>query len=160
MNHRQSPALARNKKTNTLQQPMFIRGRCHLCHGCQHTGRSSRRHPPGPTWRHHHSRHFHYPPLSNQHPLWLRQRPARDQQKRATYSRAEPNGFPFVPFSVESYGRIGQPAIKLLHALGDEVAGPGGVTRASFVAGALRESSGGSYRGHFFMFRACLGMFA
>jgi hypothetical protein len=26
MNHRKSPALARNKKTNTLQQPMFIRG--------------------------------------------------------------------------------------------------------------------------------------
>jgi hypothetical protein len=29
---------------------------------------------------------------------------------------------------VESYGRIGQPAMKLLHALGDEAAGPGGVT--------------------------------
>jgi hypothetical protein len=31
----------------------------------------------------------------------------REQQKRATDSRAEPNGFPFVPFSVESYGRMG-----------------------------------------------------
>jgi hypothetical protein len=67
----------------------------------------------------------------------------REQQKRATYSRVEPNGFPFVPFSVESYGRIGQPAMKLLHALGDEAAGPGGVTRASFVAGGLREISVG-----------------
>jgi hypothetical protein len=65
-----------------------------------------------------------------------------------------------VPFSVESYGRIGQPAMKLLHALGDEAAGPGGVTRASFVAGALREISVGPYRGNFFMFRACLGMFS
>jgi hypothetical protein len=43
---------------------------------------------------------------------------------------------PFVPFSIESYGRIGQPAMKVLHALGDEAAGPGGVTRASNVAGA------------------------
>jgi hypothetical protein len=77
----------------------------------------------------------------------------REQQKRATYSRVEPNGFPFVPFSVESYGRIGQPAMKLLHALGDEAAGPGGVTRASFVAGALRETSVGLCRGSFFMYR-------
>jgi hypothetical protein len=43
----------------------------------------------------------------------------RDQQKRAMYSRVEPNGYPFVPFSVESYGRAGHPAMKLLHALGD-----------------------------------------
>jgi hypothetical protein len=38
----------------------------------------------------------------------------------------EPNGYPFVPFSVESYGRLGQPAMKLLHSLGDEAAGPVG----------------------------------
>jgi hypothetical protein len=84
----------------------------------------------------------------------------REQQKRATYSRVEPNGYPFVPFSVESYGRIGQPAMKLLHALGDEAAGPVGVTRASFVAGALREISIGLCRGNFFMYRVRLGMFA
>jgi hypothetical protein len=84
----------------------------------------------------------------------------RDQQKRATYSRVEPNGYPFVPFSVESYGRIGQPAMKLLHALGDEAAGPGGVTRAPFVAGAMREIGIGLCRGNFFVYRACLGMFA
>jgi hypothetical protein len=65
-----------------------------------------------------------------------------------------------VPFSVESYGRIGQPAMKLLHALGDEAAGPGWVTRVSFVAGALREISVGLCRGNFFMYRACLGMIA
>jgi hypothetical protein len=72
----------------------------------------------------------------------------------------EPNVFPFVPFSVESYGRIGQPAMKLLHALGDEAAGAGGVTRASFVAGALRKISVGLCRGNFFMYRVCLGMLA
>jgi hypothetical protein len=83
-----------------------------------------------------------------------------DQQKRATYSRVKPNGYPFVHFSVASYGRIGQPTMKLLHALRDEAAGPGGVTRASFVAGALREISVGLCRGNFFMYRACLGMFA
>jgi hypothetical protein len=83
----------------------------------------------------------------------------RDQQKRATYSRVEPNGYPFVPFSVESYGRIGQPAMKLLHALGDEAAGPGRVKRASFP-GALQETRIGLCRGNFFMYRVCLGMIA
>jgi hypothetical protein len=47
-----------------------------------------------------------------------------------------------------------------LHALGDKAAGPGGVQRASFVAGALRELSVGLCRGNFFMCRACLGMLA
>jgi hypothetical protein len=84
----------------------------------------------------------------------------REQQKRAMYSRVEPNGYPFVPFSVESQGRIGQPAMKLLHALGDEAASPGGVTRASCFAGALREVSVGLCGGNFFMYRACLGMIA
>jgi putative effector of murein hydrolase LrgA (UPF0299 family) len=31
----------------------------------------------------------------------------------------------FVPFSVESYDRLGVPAMNLLHDLGDEAASPG-----------------------------------
>jgi hypothetical protein len=50
-----------------------------------------------------------------------------DQQKPAMYAGVEPNDLPFAPFSKESYGRLGQPGMKLLHALGDEVASPGGV---------------------------------
>jgi hypothetical protein len=82
----------------------------------------------------------------------------RDHQKRT--AGVELNGYAFVPFSVESYGHIGQPAIKLLHPLGDEAAGPGGITRASFVAGTLRELSVGLCRGNFLMYRASGGMFA
>jgi hypothetical protein len=84
----------------------------------------------------------------------------RDHQKRAAYAGLEPNGYAFVPFSVESYGRIGQPAMKLLHQLSDEAAGPGGITRASFVAGTLRELSVGLCRGNFLMYRESGGMFA
>jgi hypothetical protein len=36
-------------------------------------------------------------------------------------------------------GRLGRPAIKLLHKPGDKALGPGGVERASFVAGVLRD---------------------
>jgi hypothetical protein len=82
----------------------------------------------------------------------------RDQQKQATYVRVERNGFPFVPFFVESYGRLSQPAMKLLHVLGDRAASPGEVNRASFLAGSLRELSISLCRGNFFMYRACLGM--
>jgi hypothetical protein len=84
----------------------------------------------------------------------------REQQKRTSHLGEELNGFPFVPFSVESYRRIGQPAMKVLHALGDEAAVPDEVMRASFVAGALREISVELCRVNFFMYRACLGMFA
>jgi hypothetical protein len=54
-----------------------------------------------------------------------------------------PHGYGFVTFSVETYGRLGQAAMKLLHLLGDEAAGPGGVSQASVVHGALRELSVG-----------------
>jgi hypothetical protein len=84
----------------------------------------------------------------------------RDQQKRTAYARVEPHGYGFVPFSVETYGRLGQLAMKLLHSLGDEAAGPGGVTRASFVNGALRELSVGLCMGNFFAYRASVGMLA
>jgi hypothetical protein len=62
-----------------------------------------------------------------------------DQQKRTAYARVEPHGYGLVPFSVEPYFRLGLPAMKLLHLLGDEAACPGGVIGASFVHGALRE---------------------
>jgi hypothetical protein len=65
----------------------------------------------------------------------------RDQQERTTYAQLDPNGYDFIPVSVDSYEHWSQPAMKLLHTLGEEAAGPGGVSRASFVGGALREVS-------------------
>jgi hypothetical protein len=84
----------------------------------------------------------------------------RDQQKRNAYTRVEPNGYGFVPFSVETYGSLCHQAMKLLHDLGEEVAGPGGVLRSSFVAGAQRELSVGLCRGQFMAYQASLGVLA
>jgi hypothetical protein len=53
-----------------------------------------------------------------------------------------------------------QPAMKLLHTLGKEAAGPGGFLRASFVEGAPRELSVGLVRGGYFLCRASFGMLA
>jgi hypothetical protein len=64
----------------------------------------------------------------------------RDRQKRTAYAKVKPKGYGFVPFSVETYDRLSNTAMKLLHDLGEEVAGPGGVSQSSFVAGAPRGS--------------------
>jgi hypothetical protein len=50
--------------------------------------------------------------------------------------------------------------MKLLHDLRDEAAGPGGVKRASFVAGALPKFCIGLIRRHCFVYRACVGALA
>jgi hypothetical protein len=81
----------------------------------------------------------------------------RDQQKQNASVRIEPNGYAFVPFSVESFRRSGKPAMKLLHDLGDAAAWPGGVTRLTCFAGALRELSIGLIRRNYFMFGAGVG---
>jgi hypothetical protein len=73
----------------------------------------------------------------------------RDQQKWTAYARVEPNGYGLLPSSLETYGYVGQPAMKLLHVLGDEAAGPGGVTQVLFVAGTLQEPRIGLCRGIF-----------
>jgi hypothetical protein len=57
-------------------------------------------------------------------------------------------------------GYHGNQCFDLLQHEGDEAAGPGGVTRASFVNGALRELSVGLCRGNFFAYRASVGMLA
>jgi hypothetical protein len=84
----------------------------------------------------------------------------RDQQERTTYARLEPYCYEFVPASVDSYWRLSQPAMKLLHTLGKEAAGPGGVSPAPFVEGALRGLSVGLVRGNYFLYRASVGMLA
>jgi hypothetical protein len=84
----------------------------------------------------------------------------RDQQMRTTNEWLESNGCEFVPVSVKSYGRSSQPAMKLSQSLGEEAAGPGGVSRASFVEEALWELSVGLVRGNHFLYRVCVGMLA
>jgi hypothetical protein len=80
----------------------------------------------------------------------------RDQQKRTTYARLAPNCYEFVPVSVESYGRLSQPAIKLVHTPGCRP----WRRFAGLVDGALLELSVGLVRGNYFLYRASVGMLA
>jgi hypothetical protein len=60
------------------------------------------------------------------------------------------SSLPFVPMSVESFGRLGALALTLLGDLADQVvqAGGPGLSRAAFISGALRERSVALCRGN------------
>jgi hypothetical protein len=82
----------------------------------------------------------------------------RDREKRWTYGHLEPNGFPFIPLSLETCGRLGKPAISFLGQLGLEAGRK--VSKSGFVASAIREISVGLCGGNHQMYRASLGLLA
>jgi hypothetical protein len=64
------------------------------------------------------------------------------------------SALPFVPMSIESFGRLGAPALALLGDLADQAVqacGPG-LSRAAFISGALRELSIAFCRGNASLF--------
>jgi hypothetical protein len=64
--------------------------------------------------------------------------------------RLEPNGYPFYPFAVESYGRLVKNAIDLLGRLCKEAEWAGRrVSVSGIVASAIRELSVGPCRGNY-----------
>jgi hypothetical protein len=70
-------------------------------------------------------------------------------------------GTPFIPFSVETYGRLGKPAISFLGQLGMEAKEAGRkVSMSRFVDAAIWELSVGLCRGNYQMYRASLGLLA
>jgi hypothetical protein len=65
-----------------------------------------------------------------------------DSDKRRAYNTLEPHGCPFIPFSVDTYGRLGKHAISLLGQLAVEAREVGWkVSKSGFVAAAIRELS-------------------
>jgi hypothetical protein len=69
--------------------------------------------------------------------------------------------YPFVPFTVESYGRLGNLALHLVARLGQEAAETaGGTSKYGFVAGAIRELSVGICRGYFYIYHDGYGLLA
>ena len=85
---------------------------------------------------------------------------SRDQVKRAQYSSADPNGYAFVPLSVETFGRLGKPAMELLNQLATTAASGGTARKDCFVIGALKELSVALCRGNGFVLRRSLGVLA
>lgn len=84
----------------------------------------------------------------------------RDREKRQRYQLADPTGYAFTPFSVESYGRLGKPAMAILKQLADNAGSAGSVRTGDFITNALREISVALVRGNHLMFRRCQGNMA
>jgi hypothetical protein len=64
------------------------------------------------------------------------------------------------PFSVETYGRLGKPAVVFLSMLCAKAVACGDVSKSGFVAAAPRELSVGLYKGDYLMHRVSLGVLA
>jgi hypothetical protein len=67
----------------------------------------------------------------------------RDAEKQAQYRQDEWGAYPFTPLSVESFGRLGTPMMRLLSDIGNLAVslGDGLFTKEQFVSGVLRELS-------------------
>jgi hypothetical protein len=85
---------------------------------------------------------------------------ARDQAKRVRYATADPNGYAFIPLSVETFGRMGKPAMELLNTLATAAAAGGAVQKTGFVVNALRQLSVSLCRGNGIMYRRSLSVLA
>jgi hypothetical protein len=57
----------------------------------------------------------------------------RYRHKQTAYARVKPNVYSVIPFSVELYGRLGHPGMKLVDSLAVEAAGPGVLWQASVL---------------------------
>ena len=64
--------------------------------------------------------------------------------------------YDFVPFAVESYGRLGANASSLLKELGEVAAARGNISKTAFVRSAYREVSCALQRGNGMMYARSL----
>jgi hypothetical protein len=81
---------------------------------------------------------------------------ARDQLKRARYQSDDPAAYSFQPLSVETYGRLGKPAMQMLSTLASAATNAGVRLRGDFTANALRELSVGLCRGNSVLYKRSL----
>jgi hypothetical protein len=80
-----------------------------------------------------------------------------EENKRRVHG-ANTSGHTFVPFAIESYGRLGRAAVQLLNDWADAVAGDVFFDRASYLVWMKRELSVALIKGNARMFRRYVGM--
>ena len=84
----------------------------------------------------------------------------RDGVKRRRYGDGNEDVFAFVPLSVETYGRWGRPAMRLLNNMAESAASMGRVSKAGFVSSAQRQLSIALQRGNGVLMRASMNTLA
>ena len=85
---------------------------------------------------------------------------AETRKRRALDEIGEGSAFEFIPLAVESYGRMGSAASRLLSELGDLAAQGSRVSKAAFVRGVRRELSCALCRGNARMYYKSLSRIA
>jgi hypothetical protein len=80
-----------------------------------------------------------------------------EENKRRVHG-ANTSGHTFVPFAIESYGRLGRAAVQLLNDWADAVACDVFFDRASYLVWMKRELSVALIKGNARMFRRYVGM--
>ena len=78
---------------------------------------------------------------------------AKDTDKIRHYRRNDNNAYDFIPFTVESFGRLSPKAMELLNTLATAAAGASDVEKGDFVTNALREISVALCRGNARVYR-------
>ena len=81
----------------------------------------------------------------------------RDKQKRLYHQKNGTPGYAFVPFSIETYGRLGKDAEKLLRDMAERAASTGECDRDCFLQWMRKEISSSLIRGNARVFRRYLG---
>ena len=72
---------------------------------------------------------------------------AEENKVRAFSRFGDAGQYEFVPFALESYGRLGAPAQTFLKRLGDITAGSGNISKSAFVRSAYKDVSCALQRG-------------
>ena len=84
----------------------------------------------------------------------------RDDQKTRRYKQSDMAGYMFKPLTVESYGRMGKPAMDVLNEFANAAASNGRVDKATFVQNALRELSAALCKGNYLVFKRANDVYA
>jgi hypothetical protein len=82
---------------------------------------------------------------------------AEAEKRREFEAMGVGGGYEFVPFAVESFGRLGVAASRFLSGLGDLAAADGRVSKAQFVRNAKRELSVALCRGNALAYQSSMG---
>ena len=80
--------------------------------------------------------------------------------KTKQYQEGGYQGFQFIPFSIETFGRIGKPGLQFLRDLSQVAAAKQQFSAGAFLASALRELSIALARGQQAVFKQGLSVYA
>ena len=81
-----------------------------------------------------------------------------EQRKRLQFKELDSGAFEFRPFAIESYGRLGKEATRLISELGDAVEESGRGSKAMFVRNVRQQLSCALCRGNARMYHHALGL--